>query len=264
MINHPVADLFPMLADDELAELAADISERGLLQPVVLDAEGRVLDGRNRLAACEMAEIEPSFITYDGDDADGYALAVNIQRRNLTKGQIAMVAAKAFATNGFIYGEKQRSSKAAGISASRVRTAKVVLESASDLVDAVISGATSLDAAYETARERKKAAESNEARMATLRAAAPDLADQVTEERLSLGEAIAAWQERDRKSAEQRRDARDLLKRAVDLVAPESMSNGWVNSWAEHLHDCDDIDVLAKRAEQAANILLDLVERIRQ
>jgi ParB-like chromosome segregation protein Spo0J len=52
---HPVAALFPMLADDELDELVADIKARGLLQPIVLDAEGRVLDGRNRLAACEIA-----------------------------------------------------------------------------------------------------------------------------------------------------------------------------------------------------------------
>jgi ParB-like chromosome segregation protein Spo0J len=42
---HPVAALFPMLAGDELEELAADIKARGLLQPIVLDAEGRVLDG---------------------------------------------------------------------------------------------------------------------------------------------------------------------------------------------------------------------------
>jgi ParB-like chromosome segregation protein Spo0J len=54
---HPIAALFPMLADDELEELAADIKARGLLQPIVLDAEGRVLDGRNRLAACEKAGI---------------------------------------------------------------------------------------------------------------------------------------------------------------------------------------------------------------
>ncbi len=83
---HPVADLFPMLAEDELAELAADIKQRGLLQPIVLDVEGRVLDGRNRLAACESAGIEPTFETYEGDDPDGYAFAVNVNRRHLRAG----------------------------------------------------------------------------------------------------------------------------------------------------------------------------------
>jgi ParB-like nuclease domain len=87
---HPVADLFPMLPDDELKDLAADITERGLLQPIVLDTEGRILDGRNRYAACQLAGIEPTFTTYDGDDPEGYALAVNIARREMTKGQKAI------------------------------------------------------------------------------------------------------------------------------------------------------------------------------
>jgi len=60
-----------MLADDELDELAADIKARGLLQPIVLDAEGRVLDGRNRLAACKKAGVKPDFITYADGDPDG-------------------------------------------------------------------------------------------------------------------------------------------------------------------------------------------------
>src|SRR5687767_89338 len=92
---HPVADLFPMLADDELRDLADDIKQRGLLQPIVLDGEGRVLDGRNRLAACRLAGVEPTFETYGGDDPDGYALSTNINRRHMTKGQQAMVAARA-------------------------------------------------------------------------------------------------------------------------------------------------------------------------
>jgi hypothetical protein len=78
---HPVAALFPMLADDELEELAADIKERGLLQPIVLDADGRVLDGRNRLAACEIAGVEPRFITYEGNDPYGDGFSLNRRRR---------------------------------------------------------------------------------------------------------------------------------------------------------------------------------------
>jgi len=84
-----------LLADDELDELAADIAERGLLYPVVLDPDGRVLDGRNRLAACERAGVEPAFTTYEGDDADGYALAVNIARRNLLPKQRYLITEKA-------------------------------------------------------------------------------------------------------------------------------------------------------------------------
>lgn len=92
---HPVADLFPMLADDELEELAEDIRQRGLIQPIVLDPQGRVLDGRNRLAACELAGVEPRFETYEGDDPDGYALAVNIARRHLRPSQRYMLIEKA-------------------------------------------------------------------------------------------------------------------------------------------------------------------------
>jgi ParB-like chromosome segregation protein Spo0J len=61
---HPVAALFPMLADDELEELAADIKARGLRLPIIRDKEGKTLiDGRNRLVACEKAGVQPDFIT---------------------------------------------------------------------------------------------------------------------------------------------------------------------------------------------------------
>ncbi len=35
------------------------------------------------LAACEIAGVEPAFVTYADGDPDGYALAVNINRRHL-------------------------------------------------------------------------------------------------------------------------------------------------------------------------------------
>ena len=73
---HPVAALFPMLADDELAELAADIKANGLRLPIVRDKEGKTLiDGRNRLKACEIAGVKPAF-------------------RNLNIGQRAILLAK--------------------------------------------------------------------------------------------------------------------------------------------------------------------------
>jgi nucleoid-associated protein YgaU len=45
--------------------------------------------------ARELAGVEPAFTTYEGEDPAGYALAVNIARRHLSKGQLAMVAARA-------------------------------------------------------------------------------------------------------------------------------------------------------------------------
>jgi len=52
--THPAAEMFPMMTDIELRELAADIQKNGLLEPVVL-YHGVVLDGRNRLAACKFS-----------------------------------------------------------------------------------------------------------------------------------------------------------------------------------------------------------------
>lgn len=254
---HPVADLFPMLADDELAELAADIKERGQLQPIVLDGEGRIIDGRNRLAACELAGVEPAFTTYDGDDPSGYALAVNIQRRNLTKGQQAMVLARS--------GIQYRNDTEAPVSKQRVSHARVVVQHAPDLADAVVAGAMGLDEAYRIARENKTKGESAEAQLAQLRAEDPELADKVVEGELTLAGARAELAERERKRAENRRDARALLLRIVDLAAPSSMSDGFVETWAEQLGETDDeLGGLIKRTEQAAQVLLDLTERAKQ
>src|SRR5207302_7220601 len=67
---HPACLAFPLLADAELRELADDIKLRGLLQPVVV-FRGQILDGRNRLAACEMAGGAPRFTEWPGGGSPG-------------------------------------------------------------------------------------------------------------------------------------------------------------------------------------------------
>src|SRR4249919_2560311 len=122
---HPVAALFRMLTADELKALAADIQERVQLQPIVLDSEGRVLDGRNRLAACELAGVEPQFTTYDGDDPDGYALAVNGLRRSQTTPQKAFVGADLYK---LYKGDQTKIARALGIPQPRLAEALTILE----------------------------------------------------------------------------------------------------------------------------------------
>lgn len=88
---HPAAEIFPMLSDVEIRDLAKDISERGL-QNHIVTYEGQLLDGRNRLAACILAGIEPKSMEYGGDSPVGYVISANLRRRQLDPSQRAAVA----------------------------------------------------------------------------------------------------------------------------------------------------------------------------
>src|SRR5258708_33443581 len=92
---HPAAELFPLMKGDELRELADDIRRNGLRTPtVVLDKLGEqwVLAGRNRLRACQMAEVEPKHTVWLGSDPVAYVTSANLRRRQLRDSQLAMLA----------------------------------------------------------------------------------------------------------------------------------------------------------------------------
>jgi hypothetical protein len=93
MKNHPIADVWPMMEEDKLRELADDIRKNGQLVPVWL-YEGKILDGRNRWAACKIAGIEPKTKEYTGDEPTAFAVAMNDRRRHMNKGALAAVAAE--------------------------------------------------------------------------------------------------------------------------------------------------------------------------
>jgi len=86
MKTHPVAQLFPMLSSSELQEMADSIKKEGLLNPCVRQND-TLLDGRNRIAACKLAGVEPHFIEYAGDSPVAFIIGVNLARRHLDKGQ---------------------------------------------------------------------------------------------------------------------------------------------------------------------------------
>lgn len=227
---HPVANLFPMLPSEELQELADSIKQDGQLQPIVLSPSGRLLDGRNRLAACKLAKVEPVFEVYEGDE-DAYALTVNVARRHLTKGQRAMIAAqsKLLVTNN-----QTDLSKVAEVSQSGIAQASVVIKFAPDLAEQVVSGALGLQDAYRTAQSRKVATERTTQTLQDLQSEAPDLADLVTEESLSLAEAHAASKERARDKEE--RIARKVEHILAAIAAAETVDEiSQLDEWPEIL-----------------------------
>jgi hypothetical protein len=93
MKAHPIANVWPMLDDDKLDELAEDIRQQGQLQPI-WTFDGMILDGRNRFEACRRAEIKPIIMEYKGDEPTAFAVSLNDRRRHMGKSALAAVAAE--------------------------------------------------------------------------------------------------------------------------------------------------------------------------
>ena len=93
MKNHPIADVWPMMDDEKLDDLAEDIRQQGQLQPI-WKFDGMILDGRNRFEACRRAEIKPIIMEYRGDEPTAFAVSLNDRRRHMGKSALAAVAAE--------------------------------------------------------------------------------------------------------------------------------------------------------------------------
>ena len=84
---HEVANIFPMMSDDEFSALVEDIRANGQRQPIYLH-EGRIVDGRNRYRACQQLGIEPDTRVWDGvGSLVAFVVSLNLQRRHLTSSQ---------------------------------------------------------------------------------------------------------------------------------------------------------------------------------
>ncbi len=89
---HPAAEVYPKMGADELALLAADIKANGQQEKIKL-LEGKILDGRNRWDACQLAGVAPRSEDIATFEPLATAHSYNRSRRHLTPSQRAMVAA---------------------------------------------------------------------------------------------------------------------------------------------------------------------------
>ena len=172
--SHPTADLFPPLDDVELAQLALDIHENGLRDPIVLHPDGSILDGRNRYHACLKAKVKPQFKTWDGQPGAEfvYVISVNLHRRHLSESQRAMIGSKIAAWK---LGDNQHKGGSANlptqfqaaemlnVSERSVRAAaKIRSEAPPEIIQAVERGEVSVSraaAAMPTKKSRRPSAE---------------------------------------------------------------------------------------------------------
>jgi FtsZ-binding cell division protein ZapB len=80
------------MSDFDLACLKLDIQKNGQRNPIILH-DGKIIDGQNRLLACQQLDIDPLFREFIGNDVAAYVLSVNLHRRHLTSGQQAAIVA---------------------------------------------------------------------------------------------------------------------------------------------------------------------------
>jgi hypothetical protein len=106
---HPIANIFRMMTDAELADLTASVDAHGLREKIVI-LEGKILDGRNRYLAGVRAGLfaadvdwrtDPHFVLFGGKGWDPNQLDPldfvwdhNFNRRHDDVGQRAMAAAR--------------------------------------------------------------------------------------------------------------------------------------------------------------------------
>lgn len=146
---HPIANLFPEMSEFQFEELKKDIKQHGLKMPI-LTYGGKVVDGRHRLRACTVLGIAAKFAELEAANdksAEQSVISINLQRRHLTDGQRAIIAARLtnslLGTNQHTAGavSQKQVAEELGISVDSVQRGKKVLNhGVPELIAAVSDG----------------------------------------------------------------------------------------------------------------------------
>lgn len=160
---HEAAKWFPMIQGAEFDRLVESIRDEGLDEPIWLSQEGVLLDGRNRLRACQAAGVEPRWQLYDGDDEVAFIIRRNLDRRHLNERQRSMIAARRHDRPVGNHSESDKfityaqAAEELNVSVPSVRHGKTVLQEGDEtLIAAVDAGAVAVSTAATIAELPKK------------------------------------------------------------------------------------------------------------
>jgi ParB-like chromosome segregation protein Spo0J len=93
---HPLTAAVPKMGDEEWQPFSADVKARGVLEPIIVQEDGRVLDGRHRLEAARQAgheTIPARVVKLSKDEQVEWVFRFALLRRHLTDDQRAVLAA---------------------------------------------------------------------------------------------------------------------------------------------------------------------------
>jgi adenine-specific DNA-methyltransferase len=182
---HPASEAWPMIPEKRskgepmsLEELAESVKKNGLLQPVKywVDARGKIwrVDGRNRTAACELAGVKPRYEQVKlkaGQSILDWINVANGDRRHMKASQKALAAAKLLPLYEAEAKERQREAAKVGRGEKKApKQAEPPEDRKATARAAKVTGASTRN----TATAKKVLAE------------APDLAEKVEKEGMTL------------------------------------------------------------------------------
>jgi hypothetical protein len=206
---HPAAEVYPLLPKDRMNDLAESIKQHGMHFPIVMttgaDGEALLIDGRNRLAACGIAEVHPTidWREFEDDDAIRNFIYAASERRDISKGQRAMAAALIF-PEGTRYKQGGSNVRTPDIKKTSLYEARTILKYQPDLQEHVMRGAEPMpfSVAYGEAMAAKRVIQAGtervnqiETHLESIREASEALAEQLESGHIELDEALAQAKE---------------------------------------------------------------------
>lgn len=104
---HPYADVFTYINVKDIHALAENIKENGLKNKIQI-SNGKIIDGRNRFIACELAGVKKEFEKIDLPEKDilNHVMSLNTHRRHLSESQRGWIAANIYQNDKSLTQEK--------------------------------------------------------------------------------------------------------------------------------------------------------------